>query len=109
MNSQTPNEIEALVFAILTVIAVILAVFWIVFPVLVYDQLKKIRKAINEQKPPAPPAFDMSEIVRLCRDFRAVNFNHTTCGACGEDFDYLVRLSGTPSTCPHCNAELNLP
>jgi hypothetical protein len=109
MNRQAPSETEALVFAILTVLAILLAGFWIVFPVLVYDQLKRIRKAISEQKPPAPPVFDLSEVVKLRNDFRAVNFNRIAYGACGLDFDFLVRLSGTLSTCPHCNAEVNLP
>ena len=46
MNSQAPSM--EFVYAFLAVLSIIVAGFWIMFPLLVYDQLKKIRKAINE-------------------------------------------------------------
>lgn len=106
------NESEAMTipYVIFAVLALIVAGFWILFPVIIYSQLKMLNQTATAahkllQQVSAlltPPPFQSP--APLPSPERTAR-----CEFCASTLTYALEKSGTIERCPNCGNDTNLP
>ena len=102
------------VMLVFMILAAILAVFWILFPILVWQHLRDLNKTVESQlrelriittlltphtkSELAPPPAPVPVVPASCR-----------CESCAAEVEYQPSQSGTACPCPNCGNEINLP
>ena len=113
-----------MVFLVLGVLVIVLTAFWVLFPVLVWQQLKELNKiaaasnatlqqlnrtaeltldVIAALTPPKPPV-----VQPLPEPVAPPNLS-IKCEFCAVVIEYTPAQSGTAQPCPNCGNEINLP
>lgn len=117
MSGET---VDGLGYLILGILVMVIAVFWVLFPLIVYGQLKELLRMVasigsNREGTLRHASTDAeikavaNGVEKLHQDLRLAFFDATTCGDCGVGFEFPTRLSGKKTICPHCGTEINLP
>ena len=114
MNDSTATDVLGIGVLILGFLLIIVAVMWIIFPVVTYYQLRGLDDTLRSlgrelriittlltphtKSELAPPPAPVPIVPVSCK-----------CESCAAEVEYQPSQSGTACPCPNCGNEINLP